>query len=413
MDPLPDEDGFHPPRLGPLAIFRRFFAFGCVAFGGPVAQIAWLRERFVERERWVSPERFRRTLAMYQALPGPEAHELCCWFGMIAGGRAGAIAAGLGFMLPGFVLMMLASWAYVHWGVEGGTAGAAFAAAQAAVAGLVLRAAWKLLGSLVHGRAGWIAAGLGGATIAAGGHFAIPLVAGGGLVALAATRRPTAAAALAAAAAIGIAWTASLADAAGASTGASTGVAAAATSADPLAIFRTGLIGGLITFGGAYTAIPVVEGIATGPGGWMSTSQFLDGVALAGVLPAPLVIFATFVGYAGGGPMGAVLATAGMFLPAFAFTLLGHATLERLLARTGWHAFLDGTAAAVAGMIAVTALVIFGEVTGVRADSPFAWPASVPTVIALAAFVIALRTKSGWMMPLTIASAALVGIAIG
>jgi chromate transporter len=145
----------------------------------------------------------------------------------------------------------------------------------------------------------------------------------------------------------------------------------------------------------------------------MSTSQFLDGVALAGVLPAPLVIFATFVGYAGGGPMGAVLATAGMFLPAFAFTLLGHATLERLLARTGWHAVLDGTAAAVAGMIAVTALVIFGEVTGVRTDGPFAWPAAVPTVIALAAFVIALRTKSGWMMPLTIASAALVGIAIG
>jgi chromate transporter len=407
MDRLPDEDGFHPPRLGPAAIFRRFFAFGCVAFGGPVAQIAWLRERFVERERWVSPERFRRTLAMYQALPGPEAHELCCWFGMIAGGRAGAIAAGLGFMLPGFALMMLAAWAYFRWGVEGGAAGAAFAAAQAAVAGLVLRAAWKLLGSLVHGRAGWIAAAIGCAAIAIGGHFAIPLVAGGSLVAFAAVRRPWAAALVTLAAIAGIAWTAAPADVASAAFQATT------RAADPLGLFRTGLLGGLITFGGAYTAIPVLEGIATGPGGWMSGPQFLDGVALAGVLPAPLVIFATFVGYAGGGPLGATLATAGMFLPAFVFTLLGHATLERLLARTGWHAFLDGTAAAVAGMIAATAVVIVVEVTGVYGSGSVAWPAPVPTAIAVSAFAIALRTKSGWVMPLTIVAAAIAGIAIG
>jgi len=116
------DDDFSPPRLGAFAIFVRFLRFGLVAFGGPVAQVAWLRERFVERDRWVSPERFRRTLAIYQALPGPEAHEMCCWFGMIAGGRAGAIAAGLGFMLPGFALMLLASWTYVRWGVEGGVA---------------------------------------------------------------------------------------------------------------------------------------------------------------------------------------------------------------------------------------------------------------------------------------------------
>ena len=404
------DDDFSPPRLGAVEIFVRFLRFGLVAFGGPVAQVAWLRERFVERERWVSPERFRRTLAIYQALPGPEAHEMCCWFGMIAGGRAGAIAAGLGFMLPGFALMLLASWAYVRWGVEGGVAGAAFAAAQAAVAGLVLRAAWKLLGSLVHGRAGWVAAGIGAATVVAGGHFAIPLVAGGAIAGLAATRRVGLASVVTVAALAAVGWTAWHATL---PVEASVAVPVSAVANPPLEMFRTGLIGGLITFGGAYTAIPVLEEIATGASGWMTRAQFLDGVAIAGVLPAPLVIFATFVGYLGGGWLGATLATAGMFLPAFAFTLLGHGTLERLLARRGWHAFLDGIAAAVAGMIAATAVAILVGVSGLRTGEGVAWPHAMPTAIALGALGVALRSKSGWTMPVTIAVAAAVGAAVG
>ena len=59
--------------------------------------------------------------------------------------------------------------------------------------------------------------------------------------------------------------------------------------------------------------------------------QFLDGLALSGILPAPLVIFATFVGYLGGGSAGALAVTAGVFLPAFAFTLIGHRWVERLM----------------------------------------------------------------------------------
>lgn len=63
----------------------------------------------------------------------------------------------------------------------------------------------------------------------------------------------------------------------------------------------------------------------------MSNTQFLDGLALSGLLPAPLIIFSTFVGYLGGGPWGAVVITVGIFLPAFAFTLIGHDALEGLV----------------------------------------------------------------------------------
>src|SRR5574339_1305183 len=91
-------------------IFLRFLKFGLLSWGGPVAQIAMIRQELVEEEKWVSPERFNRVLAVYQVLPGPEAHELCVYFGMLSGGRFGAILAGFGFMLPGFVFMLALSW---------------------------------------------------------------------------------------------------------------------------------------------------------------------------------------------------------------------------------------------------------------------------------------------------------------
>ena len=90
-------------------LFLRFLKFGSLAWGGPVAQIAMIRQELVAEEKWGSPQRFNRVLAMYQVLPGPEAHELCVYFGMLSRGRIGGIVAGLGFMLPGFFLMFLLS----------------------------------------------------------------------------------------------------------------------------------------------------------------------------------------------------------------------------------------------------------------------------------------------------------------
>lgn len=101
-----------PPALSPGQIFVRFLHFGLLAWGGSVAQIAMIRRELVDEERWLSSGRFNRLLAIYQVLPGPEAHELCVHIGMLAGRRLGGFLAGLGFMLPGFVLMFALSWLY-------------------------------------------------------------------------------------------------------------------------------------------------------------------------------------------------------------------------------------------------------------------------------------------------------------
>ena len=102
-----------------MRIFLRFLRYGILAFGGPVAQIGMLKQELVDDEKWVSHDEFNRALAMYQVLPGPEAHEMCVWFGMMKGGRLGGLLAGLGFMLPGFILMTSAMAPEIPGGKSG------------------------------------------------------------------------------------------------------------------------------------------------------------------------------------------------------------------------------------------------------------------------------------------------------
>ena len=157
-------------------------------------------------------------------------------------------------------------------------------------------------------------------------------------------------------------------------------VQAVGASAGPVALFLSGLKAGLLTFGGAYTAIPFLRNDAVGRG-WMTDGQFLDGLALSGILPAPLIIFSTFVGYVGGGPIGALAMTAGIFLPAFAFSLILYDRLEAVLEVKQLHALLEGVAAGVVGLIAATTLQL-GQATAERV--PVLWPALVIFAGALA-----------------------------
>ena len=103
-----------PDHDAPGSIFLRFLKFGLLAWGGPAAQIAMIKRECVDEEQWVSQETFTKTVAVYQVLPGPEAHELCVYFGRLRGGKLGGFLAGLGFMLPGFILMLALSILYVE-----------------------------------------------------------------------------------------------------------------------------------------------------------------------------------------------------------------------------------------------------------------------------------------------------------
>lgn len=348
-----------PPRESYLALFLRFLRFGLLAWGGPMAQIAMLRQELVDEHHWVTNERFNRVLAVYQVLPGPEAHEMCVYFGMLARGRLGGLLAGLGFMLPGFLLMLALSWVYVSFGLGSPFVAAIFYGFKPAVAALIVRAVHRIGQHALNDRGLWAIAI--GAFVAQwfGLHFLITLGLAGLIYAMLKRQLPTQIAYLL--------WPISFGS-------------ALTTPALPslLALFITGLRAGLLTFGGAYTAIPVMQYDAVTVGGWMTNAQFLDGLALGGILPAPLIIFSTFVGYLGHGPWGALLITLGVFGPAFAFTLIGHEHIERFIENKTTHAFLDGITAGVVGLIAATALTL-------ARDALPDWPAVMIFVVALVA----------------------------
>jgi chromate transporter len=123
-------------------------------------------------------------------------------------------------------------------------------------------------------------------------------------------------------------------------------------------IFLEGLKAGLLTFGGAYTVVPFLHDSAVEGHHWLTESQFIDGLAIGGILPAPLIIFSTFVGYLAGGLVGALLMTLGIFIPAFVFPIFLHRQLVAIAENERLHLFLLGVAAGVIGLIAAVTVEI-------------------------------------------------------
>ncbi|HST92793.1 MAG TPA: chromate efflux transporter [Brevundimonas sp.] len=400
---MTDEEACNPPAMSHGALFLRFLRFGATAFGGPVVQIAMIRRELVDEERWISGPRFNRLLAVMQALPGPEAHELCVHLGMRAKGRAGGLLAGLGFMLPGLLLMLLAAWAWFRFEIDRSWAAPALVGAQAAVVALIVRAVHRIGGHILVDRSLWIIGLTAAAAALADAPFWIILPAGAAIQVLASTGRRGAAAILLALAVVALGFWIAFGDAAGPAR--PMAVVAAGGDADPLALFVAGLKGGLLTFGGAYTAIPFLRQDLVGRG-WVSDSDFLDGVALANVLPAPLIIFATFAGYAAGGFTGALAITAGVFLPAFAFSLIFYDRLEAVVADSRIRAALDGAAAGVVGVIGATVL---GLAQLLWSPGEPLWPLAAAAVALLVLYVF----KSRYAAPAVLLAAAAVGLLMG
>lgn len=383
-------------------LFGRFLRFGCLAWGGPVAQIDMIRQEIVQEERWVSRDQFKRILAIYQVLPGPEAHELCVHFGILARGRIGGVLAGLGFMLPGFILMFLLSWAYLSFRLEDTLFQAVFRGIQPAVIALIFRAAHRIAGHTVTDKALWVIAILAGIADLLGVTFWVSLPLAG--LAYLAYRRQHWVWAIAVAVVFLAASSWMVATGKGAIETPTHGQATEAATretgkAAPGKLFASGLRAGLLTFGGAYTVIPFLQEDSVEKGAWMTKTDFLDGLALSGTLPAPLIIFSTFVGFFGGGPLGALMMTIGIFLPAFGFSLLFYRHLEGVVENPRLRYFLEGVTAGVVGMIVATLLELG------RSTIRDGWSVAIFAVVLLVLY----RWKSKAAIPVVVIGAGVLG----
>jgi len=325
-------------------IFLTFLKFGFLAFGGPVSQINMIREKLVRVEKWVDQKRFNRALSLYQVLPGPEAHEMCVYLGMVKAGRLGGFLAGLGFMLPGFTFIMILAYLYSLLGPV--ILLPLFVGAKPAVAALIIRASHKISEHILINKKLILIGILSFALTWLGLNFLLNILICGLCYYLCVKKNNILAIAL------GII---------------SLPVALSGYLNIELfqyflppesnsGLFLQGLKAGLLSFGGAYTALPFLKSGIVGHYLGVTENVFSDGIALTGVIPTPLLMFGTFLGYMATGINGALLITFAIFLPAFLFTLLGHKYFEKILKYKPLHAFLDGVSAGVAGILIITAI---------------------------------------------------------
>lgn len=369
-------------------IFFTFLKFGFLAFGGPVAQINMIREKLVKVEKWVNQKRFNRALSLYQVLPGPEAHEMCVYLGMVKAGRLGGFLAGLGFMLPGFVFIFILAYFYKLLGPV--ILLPLFIGAKPAVAALIIKASHKISEHILINKKLILIGILSFVLTWLGLNFLINILICGTCYYLF-IKKNNILAIVIGIISLSIAVTGYL-------------------NIELLKYFSTyqsnssllleGLKAGLLSFGGAYTALPFLKSGIVGNYIDVTENVFNDGIALTGVLPTPLLMFGTFLGYMATGVNGAIIVTIAIFLPAFLFTLVGHKYFEKILKHKPLHGFLDGVSAGVVGILIITAI-------------DFLIPIMNSSIFIIFLFLLSLGIlytfKSRFIMPIVILASTIIG----
>ena len=303
-----------------------------------------MRDEVVDRRRWMTDSEFLDLLAATNLIPGPNSTEMAIHVGYRRGGLRGLLTAGICFIVPACLLVMLIAWGYTRYGETPQVAWLAYGISPVIIA-IILQAVWKLARS-VGGGAMSAAIGLVVTGLAISGVNELALLAGGGISALAARRlgRGTMASVLAVLAAI--------------STTTLEAATAAATTAVPVTVTRLTLFFlkvGSILFGSGYVLLAFLRADLTDRWSWLTEQQLIDAVTVGQVTPGPVFTTATFIGFLLDGWRGAILATIAIFAPGFVFVAVTHPLIGRLRASSVASGLVDGVVAASLGlMIAVT-----------------------------------------------------------
>jgi chromate transporter len=374
------------------SLVRYFLYLGTLGFGGPVALVGYMQRDLVERRAWFTKQDYFKGLTLSQLAPGPLAAQLAMCLGYVHGGVAGATLIGLAFALPSFVMTLALGAVYVAYGGLGWMQ-AAFYGVGAAVIGIIVRSAWKLLRlSLAADRLLWAVAGSMAFVTAWTESEIGTLFILCGLVVMLVQAPPRRL----------LTWagtTRSL-PALGWPLLALTGMTATASPGLLAHIFWFFTHAGAFVFGSGLAIVPFLYGGVVQEYRWLTDQQFLDAVAVAMLTPGPVVITVAFIGYLVAGVAGGTAAAVGVFLPTYLFVVIPYRWFDRFGENPQVKAFLNGVTAAAAGAIAGACVVL-----GRRAifDLPTA-------LIGLAAFGLLWRLKVP--EPILIAGAGVTGLII-
>jgi len=382
--------------LGDLA--RLFLTLGTIGFGGPAAHIALMEDEVVRRRGWLTREAFLDYLGATNLIPGPNSTELAIEIGRDRAGWPGLVVAGVAFIVPAAVIVGITAWAYVRFG-NLPAALALFAGVKPVIIAIVVQALWRLARTAVKTRWLGVLTVAAIAAVAAGVHELVALVAGGALSVLGGVvaRPRDAGDQLGIVMPFGVPVLPGAPPLAGA-LGVATGVPAAVSLWSLFAIF---LKIGSVLFGSGYVLLAFLRADLVERLGWLTERQLLDAVAVGQVTPGPVFTTATFIGYVLGGIPGAVVATVGIFLPAFVFVAVSGPLIPRLRRSRLAGAALDGINAASLGLMTVVTWQL-GRASIVSVSSGV-------VAVTAGALLATRRVNAAWL----VIGGALAGIALG
>jgi chromate transporter len=341
------------PELRELSLL--FLKLGSISFGGPAAHVAMMEDEVVRRRQWLTREQFLDYVGATNLIPGPNSTELAIHIGHLRAGWRGLVVAGICFILPAVLIVGTLAWVYVRFHTLPQSAALLYGV-KPVVIGVVLQALYGLGKSALKSRALVVLAVSCVTAAVAGVNELLILLVAGGLMAAACTveglrSRNTETDGSSSArlffpmppfAALRASFSAPVAMA-----------APAAASFGLWALFGVFLKIGAVLFGSGYVLLAFLRSDLVERLGWLTERQLLDAIAIGQVTPGPVFTTATFVGYVLGGSPGALVATVGIFLPAFAFVALSGSVVPRIRRSRIAGGALDGVNAASLALMAV------------------------------------------------------------
>ena len=348
-----------------------FLRLGAIGFGGPAAHIALMQDEVVRRRQWLTQQEFLDLLGATNLIPGPNSTELAIHIGHRRAGWAGLAVAGVAFILPAAFIVTAFAWMYTEYGSTP-QASAVLYGVKPAIVAVVVQALVALGVSAVRNPQ---LASLGAACVlaAALGADELLVLFGAGILYCAASGFLPGASALLTPVFL-----------------LKTAAAAVAQPFGLVPLFLFFVKVGSVLFGSGYVLLAFLRADLVENWRWLTEAQLLDAIAVGQVTPGPLFTTATFVGYLLGGTAGAVVATIGIFLPAFFFVAVSGPLIPRLRKSRHAGAFLDG--------VNVASLALMSVVTWQVGQSAIV---DAPTLLILVASAVALlryRLNSVWLV---------------
>ena len=357
-----------------------FLKLGTTAFGGPAAHIAMMEEEVVRRRGWLSHAQFLDLLGATNLIPGPNSTEMALHIGYLRAGWKGLLVAGTCFIVPATLMVAMIAAAYLRFGALPVGVGLLYGIKPVVIV-VVVQALWQL-GRTAAKTSGLAFLGLAAVALTLAGVNELVVLLVAGLVV------------------VGVRWIGARRRGGAAMWGlaplgplASAGATIGATAAIPFGLwplFLCFLKIGAVLFGSGYVLLAFLRADLVERWGWLSEAQLLDATAVGQVTPGPVFTTATFIGYILGGPMGAGVATVGIFLPAFCFVALSGPLVPRLRQSRTAAAFLDG--------VNVGALALMAVVTWQLGQAAIIDRTTALLAVASTAALFGMRINSMWLM---------------